>query len=65
MMENLLFSVTGKKLTFYFALTLRRMQQLATRLETITKVTPDDHADHDAVARAAVEVKAIASRWMS
>lgn len=64
-MENLLFSVTGKKLTFYFALTLRRMHQLATRLEAIAQKTPNDHADHAAIERAVVEVKAIATRWVS
>jgi hypothetical protein len=62
-LESLVFGVTQKKMTFFFALTLRRVHQLSSRLTALLEKTPKDHPDYLELEAAAGEAKTIANRW--
>jgi len=55
--------VTSKKITYYFALTLRRVNQILTRLTAILEKTPKDHPDYPYMEEAAAEARSITNRW--
>lgn len=54
-LEEVLYAVTSKKITYYFSLTLRRISRFTQRLGSLLEKTPEDHPDH-ADLLAAIEI---------
>ena len=62
-LEEILFAVSGKKSTYFFALTLRRVSRFQARLTSLLEKTPEDHPDHPDLIAAIEELKAIGAKY--
>jgi len=62
-LEEILYSVSVRKSTFYFALTLRRVSRFQARIAALLEKTPDGHADRVDLEAASAELKTIAGKY--